>query len=111
METLAELPCLLRAGFDPRLAGNHDNRAVSNTERLFHFADKIKESGSVENIDLIVIPLDRNQRCANGNSSLLLLLCKVGNGIAVLNLTHSGCQTAQIGHCFHQRGFAGAAVA
>ncbi len=61
MVFLTDVPGLLGAGLDAGLGAYHDDGAVCNGDGLFYLADEIKVSGGIEHIQLIVVPLDRDQ--------------------------------------------------
>ena len=58
---LTEIPCALCTDFDACLTGDNDDSCICNADSFLHFTDEIEISGRVENIDLAVLPLDRNQ--------------------------------------------------
>ena len=93
-----EIPCALSTDFHAGLAGDNDDCSIRYADRLFHFTDKIEISGCVQNVDLAVLPFYRNQRCLDGETSLLLFLCEIGDGVSVFDLAHSVCNTCQMAH-------------
>ena len=111
IEFLAQIPGLLCSYLHAVLPGDHDHGGVRHTQGLLHLSDEVKISGSVENIDFVFIPLERKDRCIDGNSPLLFQLVKIRDGVAVCDLPHSGCDTRQITHCFGESGFSCTAVA
>ena len=74
---IAQLPCLLGSDLYARLSGYNDNCRVRRADRLFYFSYKIKISGSIEDIDLCFLPLDRDQACADRKPAFLLLFIKI----------------------------------
>ena len=108
---LAQFPCSLCSDFNACLAGDHDDRGIGYSDRLFHFAHEVKVSGGIQNIDLAVLPLDRQHGRADGKAPLLLFFGKITDRIAILDLAHSGRHSCQIAHCFCKSRLAGAAVA
>ena len=107
----AELPCLLGADFNAGFAVNYDDGSACSLYRFFYFAYKVKISGSIQNIYLHAVPFDGNNGGINRNLSLLFFLAIITDGIAVCDLTHSGCNASQISHCLSQTGFARTAMA
>ena len=99
---VAEIPCALGTYFDAGLAGNNDDGCIRNADSLFHFADKIEISGCVQNVDLAVLPFYRDQGSLDRETSLLLLLRVIGDGVSILDLTHSGCYACQMAHSLCQ---------
>ncbi len=110
-ELLAQIPGALRTGLDAGLAGHNDDGRVGNIDSLFHFTDKIKVAGSIQDVDLAVLPLDRQKRRADRKSSLLLLLGEVADSVLVLDSAHTGSDTRQVEHGFRESRLAGTAVA
>ena len=102
MILLADLPCLFGSCLDSGLRADHDDGTVGHRNRFFYFSDKIKVSGGIQNVQLIVIPLNRDQRSMNGNFTLLLLLGKIADGASILNLSQSRCQTTKVCHRLDQ---------
>ena len=99
---LADLPCLLRAHFHTGLTGYHDDGRIRCAHRFFHFSYKIKETGRIKHIDLVALPLNRNNRCGDRDMSFLLLLTKIAHRVPVVYLAHSGCDAGKICHRFHK---------
>ncbi len=110
MILLAQFPGFLRTCLYTGFSGNDDDGPVGNTQCLFHFAYEIKITGCVQNIDLVIIPFNRNQRSSDRNLSLLLFLCEVTDCSSVFDFPHSRSQTAQISHSLCQSCLACAAV-
>ena len=61
MILLADLPRLFGSCLDSGLCADHDDGTVGHRNRFFYFSDKIKVSGGIQNVQLIVIPLNRDQ--------------------------------------------------
>ena len=93
-----QLPGLFRPHFHAGLTGDDDDGRIRHTHRLLYLSDKIEEAGRIQQIDLAAFPLHRNRRCADGNSTLLLFLIEIADGILIFHPPHSGSQTSQIGH-------------
>ena len=51
-ELITQLPCLFRADLDACLTVYNDDRCVRHTDCFFYFADKVKVTRSVQDIDL-----------------------------------------------------------
>ena len=103
--------CLLGADFNAGFAVNYDDGSACSLYRFFYFAYKVKISGSIQNIYLHAVPFDGNNGGINRNLSLLFFLAIITDGIAVCDLTHSGCNASQISHCLSQTGFTRTAMA
>ncbi len=107
---LTDFPCLLGSGLNAGLGADNDDRTVCNRNGLFHLTDKIKISGSIQNVELVIIPLNRNHRGVNRNLTLLFLLGKIADSRTILDLPQSGRQTAEICHCLNKSSLAAAAM-
>ena len=57
----AEFPCALRTDFDTGLTGDNDDGGIRHADRFFHFSDEIEISGGIKDIDLAVLPFNRDQ--------------------------------------------------
>ena len=57
----AEFPCALRTDFDTGLTGDNDDGGTRHADRFFHFSDEIEISGGIKDIDLAVLPFNRDQ--------------------------------------------------
>ena len=108
---LAQIPCLLSADLHACLSGDHDQGRVGCTDGLLHFTDEIEETRSVQDIDLRVLPLDRNDCGRDGKLSLDLLLVVIADGIPVSDCAHTAGQAGQMRHGLCQSSLAGTAVA
>ena len=99
---VAQFPGFFGTHFNACFTGYNDDRCISCANCFFYFTDKIKESGSIQNIDLNPLPLNRNNRCTDGNLSLLLFFTIVTYGISILHFAHTGCDSGKISHRLYQ---------
>ena len=100
---LTQLPCLLGSDLHAGLAIHYDNDCACCTDRFLYFPCEIKESGCVENIDLVSFPLNGNHGSIYGNLTFDFFFIKITYGIAVIDFPHPGGNSGQICHCFCQR--------
>ena len=107
---LAKLPCFLRTYFHASLAGHYDDSRIRRRDSFLHFSYEIEESGRIQHIDLHPFPFDWNNRCRNGYMAFLLFFAKVTHCVPVIYFSHSGSDTGQVSHRFHQAGLTAATV-
>ena len=108
---LAEIPCFLCSDLNTGFTGNYNDCCICCTYCFFYFTYEIEISGSIQHIDLYLIPWYRNQCGRNGKMSLNLFFVVVTDRIAVSNFAHSLCNAGQISQCFSNCGLSGATVA
>ena len=63
---------------------------------------KIEISGCIENIDLGLVPDDRNDRSVDGDFTFDLLLVEITDCISVFHSAESGSDSGEIRHSFCQ---------
>ena len=107
---LTKLPGLDGADFDACFTVDYDNCRTGCTDCLLNLTYKVKISGCINDIDLVTVPLNRNNGGIDGKLALLLFLAVIADGISIGNLTHSGCHSGQISHCLNQAGLSASAV-
>ena len=56
----AQIPCLLGSHLNPGFTGNNNNCCICCADSLFYFAYKVKIAGSIKNINLHLIPWNRD---------------------------------------------------
>ena len=104
------IPCLFGADAQAVHAADHDHRGLDHAQGPHQFADEVKVSGNIDDIDNFSIPGNGSVRSADGKTALFLFRIKVGNGGTVLHLTltvsHAGSEEHRLG----QRGLALAAM-
>ena len=86
---VTKLPRFFCTNLYTGFSGNHDNCRICCTHCFFYFADKIKISRCIQNIDLCLFPLDRDQARADRESALLLFFIKITGRIGLGNLSHT----------------------
>ena len=107
---LSLLPGKLRTDFDTGLTVNDDHGSVRNAHRLVNFTDKVKVTGSIEQVDLDAVPHNGSNGGRYGKSALDFFVIIVADGVAVGRIAQTvGC-LCQIQHCLSERGFAGRRV-
>ncbi len=97
---LAEFPCFQRTDLHASFSGNNNDRCICSGNRFFDFSHKIKIAGGIQQIDLAVIPFDRDAGGRYGKMPFLFFFSVVTDSIAVRYLPHTGCNTAKVCHCF-----------
>ena len=112
----AQFPCLDGSGLDAGLTVHHDDGCVRRADCLFHFADKVKVSGGVKKVDLDrsvlrVSIFNRDHRCADGESALLLLFIKIADRVAGSDRAHLADGSGDKRHGFRDCRLPCAAVA
>ena len=107
---LAEFPCFLGSDLHAGLSGYHDYSGICCGSGFLCFSYEIKHSRSIQNIDLIFSPYDRDKRCGNRAFSLDFFFVKIADGISVCHFSETVCHTGKISHSFGQTCLSGAAV-
>ncbi len=91
---LAEFPGLLRSDLYAVLTRDNDDCRIGDADSLFHFTDEIKISRCIEDIDLVLVPLNRDHRCGDRKLPSDLFLVIIAERIAVSDRAHSVCRYA-----------------
>ena len=107
---LAEFPCFLGSDLHAGLSGYHDYSGICCGSGFLCFSYEIKHSRSIQNIDLIFSPYDRDKRCGNRAFALDFFFVKIADGISVCHFSETVCHTGKISHSFGQTCLSGAAV-
>ena len=76
------------------------NRTIENSQRPFHFSGKIHMTGSINYIDLMVLPETSCSCRGDSDSTLLLLLHPVHRCITVMHFTNFMTLTRVIKNTF-----------
>ena len=72
-----EFPSFLSSNFDTGRARNNDYSCICNADSFLNLTYKIKESRSIQNIDLVTIPLERNGCCTDWEVTFLFFLIEI----------------------------------
>ena len=104
------IPHQLCAHFHAGDRVNHHNGRICHLQRRFDLADKIGETGSIQQINLVLFVLAGHQRGADGHFAVALFVLKVGHGGAILHPPQARGGAAGVQHCLHQRGLPRPAV-
>ena len=110
MVLLTDLPRAARTALHSVLAGNDDDRSIRGGSRFLYLAQEIQRSRRIQNVDLAVIPRDRDHACVDRNLACLLLLVKITDRIALCGLARTVRHPCQIGHCLYERCLAAAGM-
>ena len=102
--------CLFAADRDAAFAGNDDDGAARGADALAHAAGKVKQTRRVQQIDLDILPLDRQNGGGHGRLAADLLGIKITDRIAVRDTSETVGLTGKIKGGFSQRRFARAGM-
>ena len=109
--SFACLPCCFRTNLNTGTCIYHDHCSFRSPQCSIYFSHKVEVSRSVDEVDLVFLPQDRNYGSVDGETFLDFHLIVVGYGITVFHLTHSvGNASCQQG-CFQECGLAASAMA
>ena len=95
----------------PPTASTVIKRRLDGAEAALHLAHEVHVAGRVDDVDLVVFPLEGEQRDVQAELALMLVGVPVADGRAVLDLAHAGRGAGGEQHRLGQRCLAGAAVA
>src|SRR5690606_9799319 len=104
------IPDLLRADLDAGRRVQEDERQVGDAHRAADLTDEVGVAGGVEQVDLVVAPLDRYQAGADGDAPLDLIGVPVGDRVSLLDAAQAGGGMGEEGHGLGQRRLPGTAV-
>ena len=104
-------PCLLKADGNAVLGRANKDRCVSGAEAFHHSTGEIECTGSVDQVDLNTLVLQRHNGCGNGDITLDLLGIIIANGVAVGIFADTVNDTGHVEKTFCQSSFAAAAMA
>ena len=107
---LADLPGLLGSHLNARTCVDHNHRRIGSSERCIHFSHEIRISRCVNEVNLVILPFDRNDGCIDGKSLLHLHLVIVGYSVSILDLTQLLDDSRLIKRSFQESGFPAPAV-
>ena len=111
MVLLAKLPRSAGTRLNTGLAVDDDHRSIGNTDSLFDLAYKVKVTRCIQKVDLDIalftLEFDRNNRGGQRELTLLLLLVKVTDGVAIGHLAYAGDDSLDICQCFDDSRLAG----
>ena len=112
---LAHIPCLDGTRLDACLAVYDDNGCICYAGCLFHFADKIKITRSIQDINfkssVFTLELQRDHGSRNGKLSLDFFFIIIADRIPFRNASKSLGDAGNMCQCFSYRCLACAAVA
>ena len=99
-----------RADLNAALTVHHNDGTARHTERLTDLALKIGITRRIQNVDFNIFINKRSQRGGNRKAALLFFRVKIANRVSVRDLSHAVGSSAQVKHCFDQRGLPARAV-
>ncbi len=97
---------LFRADTDTVLAGNSDKHGISSSCSLIQSALKVKESGSVDDIDFLSFPLNGSYTSLYRGFSFDFLSVKVADSVSVTYFSESFRASCKVYHSLSKRSFA-----
>ena len=103
-------PRLFRANTDAVLCGNHNNAGIHYTNRLHHFAGKVKITGVIKEIDLCTTKLNGDNGGRDRILPLNLLRVKIADRCAIGRLSEAVGSLGVEQHAFRQSGLSVATV-
>lgn len=111
----AEVPGFFRAGLNAGLAVDDDDSGIRDAYSFLDFADKIKISGRIQNVDLnrsvfAVGILNRDQGCGNGKAAFLFFFIEIADRISGSDRAHLRDRLRHKCHGFGYRRFTGTSV-
>lgn len=104
------VPRLFRAHGDAADGADQNRGGFHHAQGAHHLAHEIKIAGHVDDVEHLLVPVNRRNGRADGDFSLDLLRVVVGNGVAVLDTTLAVDRSGSEQQCLHQRGFSFAAM-
>ena len=107
---VSRLDSLFGADAHAVLAGYNDQGDVRGAHTLGDAARKVEQTGSVDEVDLGVLPLYRGNSGHDRSLALDLLAVKIECGVAVGDLSEAVARLSEIKNGFRDRGLAAAAV-
>ena len=84
-ELRGDLPRRIRLDLDAFDRADHEDGQVGHAQRRVDVADEVRVPGAVDEVDLVVLPLERRERERQGQPALLLLGVEVGDRRSVLD--------------------------
>ena len=82
-------PNCFRLGLNASNSAKDSNSAIQYTERTLYFDGEIDVARSVDDVDIVVFPLDSSCGCGDGDASLLLLFHPVHGGRATVDFSQT----------------------
>ena len=104
------LPCELRADFDAGFRVEDDQCGIGGANGGFHLALEVEGAGSVEKVDLDLVPRERGDGKTDGEAALRLFCVVVADGVALRDLAEAVGRFGGVQHCLGERRFAAPAV-
>ena len=80
---------------------------VDDTQRAFHLDGEVHVAGSVDEVDLVVVPVGSDGGRGDGDATLLLLLHKVHRSLSVVSLTDLAFHAGEKEDTFRNGGLTG----
>jgi hypothetical protein len=102
MELVGLVPHRLGLRLDPADRAEHHDRAVEDPQRALDLDREVDMAGGVDQVDLVLAPLEGRGRGGDGDAALPLLLHPVHLGLAVVDLAGlvdlAGVEEEPLGH-------------
>jgi hypothetical protein len=97
-------------GLYTHLTVKHNNSTVKHAQRALYFYGKVDVAWSVDNVDLLVLPVASNGGRHNGNTAFTLLGHPVGGGFTFVHGTNLVLKTSAVQNTFGCSGLTGVNV-
>ena len=110
-ELVAELPGFLRLDLDAGDGVHDEKRGVRRLQAADHLGDEDPVAGRVDEVDLLLLPLERRDRERNRDLPLDLLRVEVGRRVAVLHAPEARRRAGFVQEGGNERRLADAVVA
>ena len=110
-EVLGDVPGDPGLHLEPLDGGDHDDRQIGRSQPGLRVADEVRVAGRVEQVDLVVLPLERRKGERDRDPLGNLVGIEVADGVAVLDAAHAIDGAGGEQECFGERRFPGTAVA
>jgi hypothetical protein len=95
-EAGGQRPRLLGLDLDPVDRADHEHGQVGDAQGGGHVAHEVGVARRVDEVDLVVAPLERSHRQRQGDAALVLLGVEVAHRRPVLDATHAGDGTGPV---------------
>ena len=87
---------------------HHEHGEVGHAEGGIHLACEVKGAGGIQQVDLVVFPLKRYERCDLRAARLLLFGREVADRVAGFHIADAVEHAGSVEHGFGERGLAAA---
>ena len=109
MESIRLSPHRFRLRLDAGDGVENDDSTIQDTERALDLKGEINVTRSINQIDEVLLPLERNGSCVDGDASFSFLRHPIHYGVARVNGTNGSCKrvTSVVEHSLSHGSFSG----